>query len=135
MALFGDSEPKIVCASPSVTVDLSSSSNKSFTIYNYAIPIYVLHTSPITGKRTLVYKGSYGGWKINIWNLAANNWNNIYKQLRGKAVTFYPHADVAAESVLAYVVDVFPYKKDNLTELDAVQMDIQSVDFYSPTEH
>lgn len=135
MGLFGSSAPKIVCTSPSVTVDLSTSSNHSVTERNYDLSDVIIHTSPLTGHRSIIYNGSYGGWRVKIWNLSANDWNNTYKQLRGVTVTFYPHADELSESCSAYVIDAHPYHRDNHVELDAVILDIISVDYYSPTEH
>lgn len=135
MGLFGSSPPKIVCTSPSVTVDLSTSSNHSITKRDYNLPDNIIHTSVLTGHRSLTYKGSYGGWRVKIWNLSTNDWNNKYKLLRGKTVTFYPHADELSESVSAYIIDAYPYHRDDHVEFDAVILDIISVDYYTPTEH
>lgn len=135
--IFGEKPPKIVCDDPEITIDLSlADANSSFTEYDYCIPDYILHTSIITGIRHLLQRGStnkhYAGFKIKIWGLSADDYENIYKPIDGEVVTFTPHADKAGETLSCIVLNVKPYYKDNLNFKDAVIITLISESYYDP---
>lgn len=51
---------------------------------------FIMHTSVYTGKRTMVYKGTYCKATIRISNLPYAT-HAQYKAFRGKTVTLYPY--------------------------------------------
>lgn len=58
--------------------------------YDWDESDFIMHTSVYTGKRTMVYKGTYCKATIRISNLAYAT-HAQYKAFRGKTVILYPY--------------------------------------------
>ena len=62
--------------------------------YDWDESDFILHTSIVTGVRTIVHKGTYFKATIRIPNFLYTNYNT-YKAWRGQTVTFYPYGTEA----------------------------------------
>jgi len=120
------------------------SSGTTYTLTEFADPEYnfnehdfKLHTSVITGKRTLVSKGKYCTAKLSLYGLSYSLADTL-RGLIGTAVTFYPYGtgnttigtDVYSPLQIGMLVmQAKFYHKDNLLWKDACVLEMVSAEY------
>lgn len=120
--------PKIVWSG--TTIELQSCMPE----YDWDESDFIMHTSVLTGKRTIVYKGSYFKATIRIPNLTYTNYN-AYKAFRGKTVVLWPYGTAAQiqggtsytpPSLTALVTKVKYYHQNSAIYTDACIIELIS---------
>lgn len=60
--------------------------------YNFNEHDFIMHTSVVTGKRTIVPKGTYFSAKLTLLGFTYSLYSSL-KVIRGAVVTFYPYGE------------------------------------------
>lgn len=99
---------------------------------------FVLHKSVITGKETLVSRGTRSVASIDVHGVNYSQYVQL-KVLKGRAVTFYPYGPenitiggttYTAPTVTMLVKNVKPYHVNEVNYCDAVRIEMESESYY-----
>ena len=130
---YSDAAPAIV--SGQTTITLANYANNEF---DYNTPDYIMHTSAITGKRTLVAKGTYTKIALDLLDITYALYASL-KACRGTTVTFYPYgtanitigqATYTAPSFSALVTEVRFFHLNQALFCDACHIEMESESYY-----
>lgn len=106
--------------------------------YNWNEHELILHKSVITGKETLVSKGTRAVASLDVIDLTYAQYATL-KATLGKSVTFYPYGTenlmvgetaYLAPSITMLVKTLKPYHLNNINYCDAVHIIMESQSYY-----
>lgn len=86
MILDTGSDPVIITATPT-TITLTNWMEPDYSFNEHD---FIMHTSVVNGKRTIVPKGTYFSAKLTLVGFAYSLYSSL-KGIRGATVTFYPY--------------------------------------------
>lgn len=125
-------DPVIVTSAPA-TITLTNTLDPD---YNFNEHDFIMHTSVINGKRTIVAKGTYFAAKLTLVGFTYTLYASL-KGLRGSVVTFYPYGqgtvtlsntvyDLPSITCLVKRVKFFHINNQRYTDGCILELDSQS---------
>lgn len=106
--------------------------------YSFNDHDFILHKSVITGKRTIVSKGTYASARLLMHSFTYAQYL-LLKALRGTVVTFYPYGNTTIvygsttynlPSITMIVTKAKFFHFDNLTFTDGCMLEMESESYY-----
>lgn len=107
--------------------------------YNWNEHEFILHKSVITGKETLVSKGTRAVTALDVIGLTYAQYRTLKGLRTSTAVTFYPYgkdnvvigeSTYTAPSISMLVKAVKPYHMNEVNYCDAVHIEMESQSYY-----
>ncbi|HNX38833.1 MAG TPA: hypothetical protein PL124_12080 [Candidatus Cloacimonadota bacterium] len=137
MNLFVDKAPVIVAGT--TTHQLVNYANCE---YNYDEHDFILHTSKLTGKRTLISKGTYFSAQMTLRGLTYSLYTALRALRVGTAVTFYPYGQsnitiggsvYTAPSITVLITKAAFFHLNNTLWRDGLLLEMASEGYYELT--
>lgn len=85
-----------------------------------------LETSPFTGKRDCILFAQYDKYTFDLRDLSASDYENVFKKILNKEVTFYPDED-EAENHQMNVIVATPYYLEKTVWKDALILELKPI--------
>jgi hypothetical protein len=92
----------------------------------------VMNKSVITGNKTLNHKGTHLRFKLTILN-ATRNLIDALSQTEGTEVSYQPYSDNPNRIMDCYLTKVDPFYFKKLNRMDAVKIEMETIDYWQDT--